>query len=221
MSSLGNGPHAFLDALSIEYRDAVKRYTHLNHMITKLITPPVSLPFSIHPNSSAHRLTAQNHFMFDPKLRDKLLFEDATFTYSRRYFWAYNTLGVVNDGISAMRAAYESTFTPDFWAGQHSTLWPHPSPSAAEYLAAPRADLEAALRDLAAVQTRNERTRVEIASLRDQLFAGSSVKESRRAIEQGQNIKILTNVAMVFLPLTFVTVRPSTTPDKPSMLTRE
>jgi hypothetical protein len=36
-----NGPYAFLDALCIEYRDAVKRYTYLNEMITKLITPPV------------------------------------------------------------------------------------------------------------------------------------------------------------------------------------
>ena len=206
MSALCNGPYAFLDALSIEYRDAVKRYQNLNLLITKLITPPVRpLPLSRPTHANNH----QNQFMFDPKLRDKLLFEDATFTYSRRYFWAYNTLGVVNDGIKAMRAAYEDTFTADFWAGQHQSLWPHldPSrPSATEYLAGPRADLEAALRDLAAVEARNERTRVEIASLRDQLFAGSSVKESRRAIEQGQNIKILTNVAMVFLPLTFVTV---------------
>lgn len=36
-----NGPYAFLDALVTEYRDAVKRYTGLNEMITKLITPPV------------------------------------------------------------------------------------------------------------------------------------------------------------------------------------
>jgi hypothetical protein len=36
-----NGPHAFLDALCVEYRDAVKRYTQVNEMITKLITPPV------------------------------------------------------------------------------------------------------------------------------------------------------------------------------------
>lgn len=49
MSSLCNGPHAFLDALSIEYRDAVKRYTNLNQMITKLITPPVRNPPSIQP----------------------------------------------------------------------------------------------------------------------------------------------------------------------------
>lgn len=36
-----NGPYAFLDCLGMEYRDAVKRYTHLYEMITKLITPPV------------------------------------------------------------------------------------------------------------------------------------------------------------------------------------
>lgn len=40
-----SGPHAFLDALCVEYRDAVKRYMALNEMITKLITPPVSFFF--------------------------------------------------------------------------------------------------------------------------------------------------------------------------------
>lgn len=39
-----NGPYAFLDCLCMEYRDAVKRYTQLYDMITKLITPPVSVP---------------------------------------------------------------------------------------------------------------------------------------------------------------------------------
>jgi hypothetical protein len=38
---LCNGPYAFLDALCVEYRDAVKRYGEVNEMITKLITPPV------------------------------------------------------------------------------------------------------------------------------------------------------------------------------------
>jgi hypothetical protein len=38
-----SGPYAFLDTLAAEYRDAVKRYATLNEMITKLITPPVSL----------------------------------------------------------------------------------------------------------------------------------------------------------------------------------
>ena len=152
--------------------------------------------------------------MFDVRLRDKLLFEDKNFTYSRRYFWAYNTLGVINDGIKAAIAAYTGTFTSDFWAGRHKTLWPLRDPDsagAAGYLtkmAALRHELERTIEDLGRIVESNERTRKEVANLREQLFSGSSVRESRRAVEQGDNIKILTLVSMIFLPLTFVTVCP-------------
>lgn len=150
--------------------------------------------------------------MFDVKLRDKLLFEDADFTFSRRYFWAYNSLGVINDGIKSMINAYTDTFTPEFWAGRDRTLWPHPDPESAEgrnylsQLGTLRQELEQVIEDLKQVFKANELVRQEIVSLREQLFSGSSVKESRRAIEQGDNIKILTGVSMLFLPLTFVTV---------------
>lgn len=225
-----NGPHAFLEALAAEYRDAVRRNVQLNELITRLVTPP-------------------SQFMFDARLRDKLLFEDKHFTYSRRYFWAYNTLGVINDGLRAMIQVYTDTFcggvgitvpvgtsapaaphacqhhtaaqpsssssssnTSDFWAGRHATLWPHPSPDsldgiayATQHLPALRRELEAAVRDLARVADKNEATRREIRSLREQLFSGSSVRESRRAIDQGDNINALTSLSMVFLPLSFVT----------------
>jgi hypothetical protein len=46
-----NGPHAFLESLAAEYRDAVKRYTKLNDLITKLITPPVRLRFPLLNNA--------------------------------------------------------------------------------------------------------------------------------------------------------------------------
>ncbi|KAF7518516.1 hypothetical protein G7054_g13437 [Neopestalotiopsis clavispora] len=190
-----SGPLAFLDALVMEYRDAVKRNIDLADVITKLITPPVT-------------------FMFDDRLRDKLLFEDKHFTYSRRYFWAYNSLAVINDGIKSMINAYTDTFTKEFWAGKHSTLFPHPdhdTPNSPEYLAyiaklrPLRHELETAVALLHQVHAKNEATRQEIKSLRDQLFSGSSVKESRRAIEQGDNIKVLTSLSMIFYPLTFVT----------------
>ncbi|POS71483.1 hypothetical protein DHEL01_v210118 [Diaporthe helianthi] len=187
-----NGPYVFLNRLVAEYKDATKRYLQLNDRIEKLITPP-------------------HQFMFDVKLRDKLLFEDADFTFSRRYFWAYNSLGVINDGIKSMINAYTDTFTPEFWAGRDRTLWPHPDPDSAEgrnYLAqlgTLRQELEQVIEDLKQVFKANELVRQEIVSLREQLFSGSSVKESRRAIEQGDNIKILTGVSMLFLPLTFVT----------------
>lgn len=151
--------------------------------------------------------------MFEPKLRDKLLFEDKHFTYIRRYFWAFNTLAVVNTGIKAMMSAYLDTFTDDFWAGEHPILWPHPHPHSPagiayrEHMGTLRRELDKVVRELGDVLKRNERTRKEIENLRDQLFSGSSIKESRRAIEQGDNIRILTMISMIFLPLTFVTVR--------------
>lgn len=40
---LYSGPHAFLDCLAAEYRDATKRYLQLNERISKLITPPVRI----------------------------------------------------------------------------------------------------------------------------------------------------------------------------------
>ncbi|KAL7918198.1 hypothetical protein ACQKWADRAFT_304764 [Trichoderma austrokoningii] len=188
-----NGPYAFLELLITEYRDAGKRNQILHERITKLITPPTE-------------------FMFNHHLRDKLLFEDKHFTYIRRYFWAYNTLAVINTGIKAMIAAYVDTFTDDFWAGTHPLLWPHPSPpqsaEAMEYaakMAVLRRELDKVVSDLSEVLKRNERTRKEIENLRDQLFSGSSIKESRRAIDQGDNIRILTVISMLFLPLTFVT----------------
>ncbi len=150
--------------------------------------------------------------MFDARLRDMLLFEDENCTYSRRYFWAYNTLGVLNEGIQAMISAVHGTFDEDFWAAKHLTLWPHPDPSSAAgrhyviQLRGLRHDLETAIAELEDIKILNQQTRQEIKDLRDQLFHGSSVKESRRAIEQGDNIKALTIVTMMFLPLTFVTV---------------
>ncbi|KLU84750.1 hypothetical protein MAPG_03786 [Magnaporthiopsis poae ATCC 64411] len=201
-----SGPYAFLDSLAAEYRDAAKRYALLNDMITKLITP-------------------SSQFMFEVKLRDKLLFEDKYFTYSRRYFWAYNSLALINEGIKAMIAAYSNTFTGEFWEGRHRTLWPLPGSGGGggdeeeglegwsadarrnylDKMAALREELKRTMHELWAVHHRNEVLRKEIKSLREQLFSGSSVKESRRAIEQGDNIKILTSVSMIFLPLTFVT----------------
>lgn len=194
--SFYNGPYAFLDLLTAEYRDAGKRNQILHERITKLITPPTE-------------------FMFDRKLRDKLLFEDKHFTYIRRYFWAYNTLAVINNGIKAMIAAYFDTFNDDFWSGTHPLIWSIPATLTAEAaeayrgkMALLRRELEKVVNELVEVLKRNERTRKEIENLRDQLFSGSSIKESRRAIDQGDNIRILTLISQIFLPLTFVTVSP-------------
>jgi hypothetical protein len=68
-----NGPEAFLHALLAEYRDARKRYEEIYKRITHLVTPPLG-------------------FIFDETLRDQRLFEDRSFTWIRRYFYAHQTV---------------------------------------------------------------------------------------------------------------------------------
>lgn len=100
-----NGPEAFLVTLLGEFRDAQRRFEDINRAITKLITP-----------SSA--------FMFDANYRDDLLFEDEKFTYVRRYFWAYQTLGIMNESIRTIVDEFEHNFSDELWEGKDKTLWP-------------------------------------------------------------------------------------------------
>lgn len=111
-----------------------------------------------------------------------------------------------------MIGAYHDTFTGDFWLGRHPTLWPHPDPDSTEgrsYLAQLshlRAELDGAAGGLRALIRANEQLKQKIDVFREQVYSGSSVRENRSAVEQGENIKILTAVSMLFNPLTFVTV---------------
>jgi hypothetical protein len=183
-----NGPEAFLHTVLAEFQDAEKRFAQIYRRISKLVTPP-------------------SDFMFDGGLRDKLLFEDEEFTYSRRYFWAFQTLGLMRDGIKAILDAYEKTFTDDVWEGKHKTLWPmmdEKSKRNEHYkkrMAHLKKDFEKIIKDLHRLDDDNDERRKEIRTLRDQLFNGTSVLESRKSVElsavtmlQGHNIKLLTLV---------------------------
>ncbi|KAI9687167.1 MAG: hypothetical protein M1822_002578 [Bathelium mastoideum] len=194
-----NGPEAFMITLLGEYRDAQSRFEDIYRRITKLITPPLA-------------------FMFNASIRDALLFEDQAFTYSRRYFWAFQTLGIINDSIKSMIDAYEDAFPDAVFDGTHKTLWPlldaH-APRNVFYKKRMAALQRQFAGEIARLRTRiaeNNERRAEIRSLRDQLFSGTSVLESRKSVEQteiavqqGHNIKLLTLVSIFFLPLTFVT----------------
>ncbi|RDW67859.1 hypothetical protein BP6252_09255 [Coleophoma cylindrospora] len=181
-----NGPEAFLYTLLGEFRDCQKRFDEIYEKITKLVTPPAN-------------------FMFNSKLRDKLLFEDESFTYSRRYFWAYQTLGIMNNNIKSLLDSYDDTFNDQFWAGEHKTLWPLVPENSPRNLywkkkmGFLKKEFDREIEKLKVIADENNERRKEIRTLRDQLFSGTSVLESRKSVEmtsitiqQGHNIKLLT-----------------------------
>ncbi|KAE9369731.1 hypothetical protein N431DRAFT_52754 [Stipitochalara longipes BDJ] len=194
-----NGPEAFMNTLLAEFQDAENRFSDLYKKISKLVIPPADL-------------------MFDGELRDKLLFEDKYFTYSRRYFWGYQTLGVIRDGIKAIIDSYKKTFKEEVWEGKHRTLFPRLDETSSrnvhwkERMLKLKEKFEKIIKELDSLYDEIDEGRKEIRTLRDQLFSGTSVLESRKSVElsevtilQGHNIKLLTLVSIFFLPLTFVT----------------
>ncbi|KAJ8063454.1 hypothetical protein OCU04_007330 [Sclerotinia nivalis] len=194
-----NGPEAFLHTLLSEFKDVEKRFEAIYMKISKLVSPPAD-------------------FMFDGELRDKLLFEDEEFTYSRRYFWAYQTLGLLKNGLKTIIDSYEDTFTEDVWEGKHKTLWPMLDPDShrnkywQKRMQKLKLDFDKQMANLFKLYEETDEKMKEIRTLRDQLFSGTSVLESRKSVEmaavtilQGHNIKLLTMVSIFFLPLTFVT----------------
>ena len=194
-----NGPEAFLITLRAEFKDAQKRLMEVYNRISDLVRSPPE-------------------FMFKQSIRDRLLFEDDDFTYIRRYFWAQQSLGIMNEDINEMISAYKRTFTDDVWNGSDKIIWPGDETQSSRYahwrkrMAALRKDIEHEIRGLEQIDELNDDKIKEITGLRDNLFSGTSVLESRRsvqqqaiAVQQGRNIKLLTLVTIFFLPLTFVT----------------
>jgi hypothetical protein len=137
-----------------------------------------------------------------------LLFENENFTYSRRYFWAYQTLGIIQENIRAIVRASKDTFTDKVWNGRHPTLWPlvnDDEPRAKEWtkrIDSLRKKFNAEIDEFERKTEKIEDTRKDIRQLRDQLFNGTSILESRKSVElsavtslQSHNIKLLTLVS--------------------------
>ena len=71
--------------------------------------------------------------MYDGNLRDKLLFEDKRYTYSRRYFWAFQVLALMNDNVEEMINTYKENFTDEVWIGEHKYIWPGTKDQSSRY----------------------------------------------------------------------------------------
>jgi len=187
-----NGPEAFLSILRQELGDAAKRLLKVHRSVEDLVQPPPS-------------------FIFSSQTRDRMLFEDESYTLSRRYFWASQTLHIMNQDIEEMIESYQETFNDAFWSGTDKIIWPGTSDVESssrnahwrKRMALLRRGIEEEIARLRAIEGMNEKEIRKITNLREELFSGTSVQESRKSVElaevtvtQGHNIRILTLVTI-------------------------
>ncbi|PMD52652.1 uncharacterized protein K444DRAFT_187304 [Hyaloscypha bicolor E] len=106
----------------------------------------------------------------DPDAHDSLLFDDDSFSRSRRYFWAINYLAELDISIS------RNIIQLDRFIGEDS----------------PNKSIREQLNQLQHLRERILGQRDEAIALRDGLFSASGVMESRASTRLNENIKLLT-----------------------------
>jgi hypothetical protein len=191
-----NGPEAFLTVLRQELSDAHKRLLKVHRCVEDLIQPPPD-------------------FIFSERTRDRFLFEDGTYTLSKRYFWASQTLSIMNQDIEEMIESFQDVFSDSVWLGQDKIIWPGAQDVEAssrnaswrKRMALLRRGIDEEIQRLRTIEHMNEKEIKKIVALREELFSGTSVQESRKSVElagttveQGHNIKILTLVTIFYTP---------------------
>ncbi|KAL1964567.1 hypothetical protein VTN77DRAFT_6864 [Rasamsonia byssochlamydoides] len=147
--------------------------------------------------------------ILDPEKHDALLFDDNTFSRSRKYFWVVDSLELFKTQIADTLREWK-----DFWDAQKQII------QLFEQVELQRAcpedvSLDAPTIDecVRAIETQLGRLRdnrvqfeafyTKTLALREGLFNASSVIESRASTRLGENVKLLTYVSIFYLPLSF------------------
>ena len=84
--------------------------------------------------------------------------------------------------------AYEQVFTDEVWEGRHKTLWPlldeHRSRNRhyRKKMAELRTEFDTVIENLKRLIIENNDRRKEINGLREDLFTGTSIEESRKSV---------------------------------------
>ncbi|KAL6229167.1 hypothetical protein BDW75DRAFT_225533 [Aspergillus navahoensis] len=155
------------------------------------------------------RLIKKQDAIFDPQQHDGLLFDDSTFSRSRLYFWAIDCLDMFIPRIMANIREWEHFWEarkPVFEAGERIVKEVRAELRFVEQTPDdPWRNLVPLVEDqitrLRAIHARLGILRDQVTALRDGLFNASAVIESRAATELGENVKLLTYVSIVYLPL--------------------
>lgn len=149
-------------------------------------------------------------FLFDRELRESVLFEDESYTNSRTYFWALQSLRIINDCIDSILTSWEISNTSRILrAEQDAVRLPHKpaddDTGKRKAIISSLMAIESQIQQLKNLIKENGAKQEEIIALRDGLFNASAVLEARTTVTQGNNIRILTYISMLFLPASFST----------------
>jgi hypothetical protein len=196
-NSWHNGAEAFLWAIHHEVSWVRRSLRHVSTRIASMAIP-------------------SDDFLFDKEYRESLLFEDQSYTKSRTYFWALQSLGAINDCVTSLISAWDiydqSSLLRLFEKTEaslgvalesHSTRDGSPSESTGEYKIC-LSEIQQQMEKLQDLFKTNNAKQEEIKSLRDGLFNASTVLEARTTVLQGRNIQLLTYISILFLPASFV-----------------
>ncbi|KAF1971535.1 hypothetical protein BU23DRAFT_175457 [Bimuria novae-zelandiae CBS 107.79] len=165
------------------------------------------------------KVSPPKDFMYNLNHIDKLIFDDENYTKSKLYFWAYQSLEIIQSKVMTIIRRWIQ-YRPHLEPTQLGRVGKRGR--MALHIARMQRlidDMDACIEDFRDFVKDCKAKQHEIAALRDGLFNGSAVLESRNslrtadqsleqtktAIAQGENIKVLTLVSIFFLPLAFVT----------------
>ncbi|CZR56880.1 uncharacterized protein PAC_06769 [Phialocephala subalpina] len=142
-----------------------------------------------------NQFLTEGEVYLNPQQHDNLLVDDESFSRSKKYFWAITTLTEIETLIEGNMK-------------QISKILLRRAPESAELeykerLKSCRSDLEKSIGKLLQLQRNFATKRKEATYLRDGLFNASSVMETRAANLLGENVRLLTIVSIMFLPLSF------------------
>lgn len=112
--------------------------------------------------------------------------------------------------IEDMISAYGQSLTDKVWKGEHKYIWPGVAETSPKFHAwrqkmqSIRKEIDYEISQLQSVRSWNSRLQGDIDALRNQLFTGLAVDESRNAVDSSKAMKTLSILTLFYLPATFV-----------------
>jgi len=183
--------------------ETFKRYIRSEHfegdnkfiaadLLTQAITCVVNQWAAIAKHLKA--FIVDHHLLLDPEGHDQLLFDDDSFSRSRKYFWVINFLAECDSRID--ENLQEIALAVSEWTKKLE-------PEGDWHLYSKHVNEK--ISKLREIQSNLRVKRAETIALRDGLFSASAVMESRASTRLGENVKLLTFVSIFFVPLSFCT----------------